>query len=304
MPMTIPATRLHGNRGRKGVPPIEDVIGWCFKRRLSATRRPHEVRCECVQPEHSPDRHPSLRIDTDRQLAYCDVCAWGGDVFTFIRFWLRCSFLEAARWIDEHRASIPPAIVVAAPKVPIVRSTRHPHRMRGVSTVYCYLDANGRLLYQKLRTADKRFFYRRPRTNGGWTWGLGDIRPVLYRLPLLTGRAFVLVVEGEKDADAAWDHKLPATTNPEGAGNHKWQERYTRQLLRAGVERIYVVPDNDDVGRLHARQIVASCQNAGLPAWLVPLPGVPLHGDLSDYLADGHSRHDVLRLLKEARRAA
>jgi DNA primase len=156
------------------------------------------------------------------------------------------------------------------------------------------------LLFQKLRTPDKQFFYRH-RENGRWVSGRGVSQPVLYRYPELSGRAFVLVVEGEKDVDAAWVHDLPATTNPEGAGNGKWKCQYTRQLISRGVRRVYAIPDNDDVGRLHAQQVVARCQEAGLHAWLVPLPGVPPHGDLSDYFAAGHTRADVLRLIKHSR---
>src|SRR5215471_8310102 len=47
---------------------------------------------------HSPchnDRHPSLRINADKQLWYCDPCATGGDIIRFIQIAERVSFKEA-----------------------------------------------------------------------------------------------------------------------------------------------------------------------------------------------------------------
>jgi DNA primase len=281
---------------------IQDAIAFCFGRTLHATVRKHEPRCRCVSPNHVPDRNPSLRVHAAKQVCYCDACGWGGDVFAVIRAWRRCSFVDAVRWLDEHADDIPPTRIRSS----AVQGTPREHAasvVRGPSAVYAYFDADWTLLYEKVRTPDKRFFYRRPTNAGGWVWGLGSVRPVLYRLPSLTGLPFVLVVEGEKDVDAAWEHELPATTNPEGAGNGKWKLRYTKQLRATGVRRVYVVPDNDAVGRLHAGLVVSSCRAAGLRAWRVTLPGVPAHGDLSDYFAQGHSRRDVFALMRRAKAA-
>lgn len=279
---------------------IQDAIAFCFGRTLHATARKQEPRCRCIAPDHLPDRHPSLRLDTTKQVCYCDACGWGGDVFAVIRAWRRCSFVEAVQWLDEHADAIPPTRVRAATAALTTRE-RGATVVHGPSAVYSYFDADWTLLYEKVRTPDKRFFYRRPTDAGGWAWGLGSVRPVLYRLPSLRGLPFVLIVEGEKDADAAWEHELPATTNPEGAGNGKWKPRYTQQLRAAGIRRVYVVPDNDAVGRLHAGLIVVSCRAAGLRAWRVALPGVPAHGDLSDFFAQGHGRRDVFALLRLAK---
>jgi putative DNA primase/helicase len=48
-----------------------------------------------------------------------------------------------------------------------------------VVATYDYRDASGKLLFQVCRTADKRFFQRRPDGKGGWVNGLGDVKPVL-----------------------------------------------------------------------------------------------------------------------------
>ncbi len=284
---------------------VEDVIASLFGRALFSTGRPSELRCQCWRPEHAPDTKPSCRIDTDKQVFFCDVCGSGGDVFTAIRERYDYSFRQAVQWLAEHRWSVrlarprplPPALRPARPG-------RSPLGSKTAGDVYPYYDLQWRLLFEKIRTPDKRFFYRRYDRDGHKLWGLGSVEPVLYQWPALVGLPYVLVVEGEKDVAAAWDRYLPATTNPEGAGNGKWKRRYTHHLAAAGIERVYVIPDNDDVGRLHADQIVASCRDAGLRAWVVRLPGAPPHGDVSDYFEAGHSRRDVLRLMRAARRTA
>jgi hypothetical protein len=282
---------------------IEDVIASLCGGPLYSTARSNELRCKCWRPEHAPDTRPSCRIDIDKQVFFCDVCGSGGDVFTVVRERDSSSFWQAVEWLAEHREMLrPPRILRLATAVrdrPRHRSPVH----RGGRDIYPYYDREWRLLFEKIRTPEKQFFYRRPGRNERKLWGLGGVQPVLYLLPALDGLPFVLIVEGEKDVEAAWDRYLPATTNPEGAGNGKWKERYTRQLVEAGIKRVYVIPDNDAVGHLHAEQIMASCRRAGLRAWMVPLSGVPLHGDLSDYLNAGHTRRDVFREMRKARRA-
>jgi hypothetical protein len=299
VPATIPrAARIGADALRHSVR-IEDVVA-ASGRTIAATSREHELRSSCLSPEHVPDRNPSLRIDTRKQVAYCDACGWGGDVFTVIRAWRRCSFTQAVAALASLRWTLRPArILPYDPRSAPERSTSS--RVRGQWAHYTYYDADWTLLYEKVRRPDKGFFYRRPLPNGEWVTGLGDVQPVLYRLPSLAGLPFVLVVEGEKDVDAAWANDLPATTNPEGAGNGKWKSRYSQSLASGGIERVYVIPDNDAVGRLHAGQIVASCRSARLRAWLLELPDLPPHGDLSDFFEMGNTRRDLLRLMKAVR---
>jgi putative DNA primase/helicase len=157
-------------------------------------------------------------------------------------------------------------------------------RHRHAVAHYDYRDESGTLLYQVVRFEPKDFRPRRPDGNGGWTWNLNDVRRVPYRLPDLAGRDSVLVVEGEKDAEAAAALGFAATCNVGGAG--KWRDDYTRQLVAAGVRRVWVVPDNDAPGRAHADSVVRSCRAAQIDARVVWLPDVPEKGDLSDYLKE------------------
>lgn len=157
---------------------------------------------------------------------------------------------------------------------------------------YDYHDADGNLLFQSLRYEPKDFKQRRPTEAGGWDYKLGDLQPVLYRLPELieavASEKRIYFVEGEKDADALIENGLCATTSPMGAG--KWREHYAPTLAGADV---VILPDNDDVGRKHAEQVAASLLAKGCTVRVVALPNLPPKGDVSDWLAAGGDFDDL-----------
>jgi len=164
--------------------------------------------------------------------------------------------------------------------------------------VYDYRDEKGRLLFQAVRFPGKDFKQRQPNGNGSWVWNLRGVRRVLYRLNELQGRKTVYAVEGEKDADRLWSLGIPATTSPGGAEN--WRDEYTEQLKAAGIERVVILPDNDEPGRRHAAQVSWACHQAGLEVKIVPLPGITDGGDVCDWLAAGGERKELERLAAEA----
>lgn len=124
--------------------------------------------------------------------------------------------------------------------------------------VYDYRDEQGEILFQVCRTAGKDFRQRRPDPThkSGWSWKLGDVRRVLYRLPRVIEAVAecreIYICEGEKDVHTLEGQGLVATCNPGGAGNGKWKPEYS-EVLRDAV--VVIVADNDQPGRAHARQI-------------------------------------------------
>lgn len=174
-----------------------------------------------------------------------------------------------------------------------------PRSKATIRETYPYQDEQGRLLYETVRLDPKDFRQRRPDGVGGWIWNLQDVRRVCYRLPDLLEKAAILVVEGEKDADAALAIGVPATTNVGGAG--KWSADYTTQLVQAHVQRVALLPDNDPPGRSHAHQVALSLSGAGIDVRIVGLPDLPDKGDLSDYLAT-HTKADLLALVRQTPR--
>ena len=108
-------------------------------------------------------------------------------------------------------------------------------------------------------------------------------------------RAPVLIVEGEKDADNLLAAGFAATTNSGGAG--KW----TADLNRYFEGRdIYILPDNDDVGADHARQVAAALQGVARSIRIINLPGLPPKGDVTDWLEAGGTANDLADLMRQA----
>lgn len=150
---------------------------------------------------------------------------------------------------------------------------------------YDYVDEDGELLYQAIRYAPKTFRARRPDGKGGWEWSISGVSRVLYRLPELLAadpHETVFVVEGEKDADRLASLGCVATTNIFGAG--KWRDEYSETLRGRSV---VILPDNDEVGRTHARQVAASLRDVAGSVKVVELPNLPNKGDVSDWLDAG-----------------
>ena len=179
---------------------------------------------------------------------------------------------------------------------------------------YNYTGEHGELLFQVVRYEPKHFQQRRP-YDGTWAWGvlagwyrqrpngewsrvrdnerldreldrqLEGVRRVLYRWPelLKTGPArVVFVVEGEKDVDRLWDLGLVATCSPLGAG--KWT-KVDVSVLHG--RRVIVLPDNNEPGREHADDVVASLDGKAMVIKILTLPGLPDGGDVCDWIDTG-----------------
>jgi hypothetical protein len=163
---------------------------------------------------------------------------------------------------------------------------------------YDYRDDNGVLLFQVVRFEPKDFAQRRPDGNGGWVWNLKGVRRALYRLPELLAAdpaAWVVVVEGEKDADRLAAAGLIATSNPGGAG--KWSSVYSGPFHN---KRVVVLRDNDPAGAKHRDDVTHDLLGKAAEVRIVELPGLPPKGDISDWLDDGHTVAELLSLVETA----
>lgn len=180
-------------------------------------------------------------------------------------------------------------------------------RERELVATYSYHDADGQLRYQKQRwryldNGEKTFSFRRPDPDrrGAWLSRMGDTPHVLYRLPeLLAGLAAgetAYLCEGEKDADRLAAQGLVATSNDDGAG--KWRASYTETLK--GASRVVLLEDNDEAGRKHTAVVGPQLLAAGIPVFVLRLPGLPEKGDVSDWLDAGHTLEQFLALAEAA----
>src|SRR5262249_6894644 len=123
-----------------------------------------------------------------------------------------------------------------------------------IAAIYPYRDADGKLLYEKVRLEPKFFYQRRPDPTapGGYRKNLDGVTPVPYRLPeLIDEREMpfdiptVLIVEGEKDAENAAEFGFAATTTNSGGANN-WHEKLNPYF--EGFD-VILIPDNDTPGR-------------------------------------------------------
>ena len=109
----------------------------------------------------------------------------------------------------------------------------------------------------------------------------------------------IWICEGEKDADNVAAHDLVATSNPEGAG--KWTDELNKWFL--GKQRVNILEDNDDAGRAPALKVAAAIHGVGVPdVRIISFPELPEHDDVSDWLAQGHTKDELLARAKAARR--
>lgn len=166
------------------------------------------------------------------------------------------------------------------------------------AAVYQYRDLDGKVRYEVVRYNEpkKKFLQRQP-SPGGPLWHLKGIKKLPYRLPELRGHLTVYIVEGEKDADTLWRIGLPATTNSGGGGKSKWSNAESEMLVALGVIKVIILPDNDDTGRQHAEDVAAQMKAHRISWTIVALPELSLHGDVSDWIAAGHTRVDLEHLV-------
>jgi hypothetical protein len=216
-------------------------------------------------PAHD-DRHASLAIGEGkdgRALLFCHGGCDLADVLRALGLTARDLFIGPPARIDER-------------------------------TFYDYRDEGGELLFQVVRTptpSGKTFHQRRPDGRDGWIWDIEGVRHVLYRLPELLAAdpsETVYVVEGEKDVETLRASGLVATTNPGGA--LKWRPEYSAALRS---RHVVILPDHDDVGRQHGVDVAKALAGVAGSVRVVDLPGLPEHGDVTDWLAAGHTIDDL-----------
>lgn len=250
--------------------------------------------CSC--PSHE-DSNPSLKIAEGERGAVltCHAGCSTEDIVTTLGLKMRDLFA------DEPAPDGP---ITRAPK-PQPNPVSQPKGQSGkvysgqqdwnITASYDYRDVDGTLLYQVIRKEPKQFLQRRPDGAGGWIYKVAkQVKRVPYRLPELLATENVFVVEGEKDADRLWAMDVPATCNAGGAG--KWGASESKALAAACVQRVIIIPDNDDAGHKHAQDVAAKCKKAGLAVSVVDLPDAIHHGDVSDWLNAGGTREGLLSL--------
>jgi putative DNA primase/helicase len=235
------------------------------------------------------DRLPSAKPTRDGWMARCPAhedhspslsVAEGDDGRALLKCFAGCSVTAIAEGLGLRVADLMPAAD---------RLTE-----RRLVATYRYEDEARTHLYDALRYEPKDFNQRA----ADGSWSLKGVRRVVYRLPLLAGQEALFVPEGEKDCGRLVSLGLSATCNSGGAG--KWTADHAAQLVRMGVKRVCVLPDNDEAGRAHAVDVARTCHAARLEVRVLELPNLPPKGDVSDWLQAGGTKADLVALAKAA----
>jgi RecA-family ATPase len=238
-------------------------------------------------PGHSPhDRSLSVKLDADAPGGFL-VHSFAGDDPIVCRDHVRkLGGLQEFKPNGRHR---PSSEEMAQLLRAAVLSQKQEKRQRYLVATYRYLDADAALQYEVLRYEPKTFRQRRPDGNGGWIWNLDGVHRVPYRLGDLIKYPFgtAFVCEGEKDANCLGERDLCATTVASG----KWEG--INLNVFAGRD-VMVLEDNDDAGRVKALDAAARLHSVAATVRIVRLPGLPEHGDVSDWLDAGHSTDDLV----------
>lgn len=163
---------------------------------------------------------------------------------------------------------------------------------RRIVETYPYTDEGGKVLFEVVRYHPKGFNQRRPDGNGGWIYNKQGVRTLLYQLPKVMLAQQIFVVEGEKDVHTLEKWGFTATTNPQGA--EKWRPEHSRFL--SGKE-VVILPDNDEEGLKHAKQVFDSLTGLVTSVCILELPDLPPKGDISDWVHAGHTREEFTNLV-------
>lgn len=259
------------------------------------------------------DHSPSLVVFTGgdgEQRFRCYGCEAKGDAIEWVRRLEGLDFVAAVERLEGVLGTTPVATARAraahalhdtAPSCADAIRARL-RRMGGKQVGrWQYLDAEGALVGGCLRfdppegrkRKEIRYFWRH---GAKWSEQVRRDAP-LYGLPEILAAdpaTPILVVEGEKTADAARRCGFIATTSPYGAGkgdHADWSPLRDRVVLLS--------PDNDDAGERHVADVSERCRAAGArdvrvvrlaDSW----PEMPPKGDLADLL-DHRGDPDAVR---------
>jgi AAA domain/CHC2 zinc finger/Toprim-like len=249
--------------------------------------RKHGVEQLYRCPRHD-DKHPSLSINTSKDVFLCGPCGVHGTAWQLAAFangFAPSDKPNVLNWLVEHG--------LLPGNDPGGNYRKEPNRngngnlaAKGTSSIvetYPYRDEGAELLFEVVRFEPKDFRQRKPDGKGGWVWSLNGTRRVLYRLPEVLKATAVYIVEGEKDVHSLEALGLTATCNPCGAG--KWRPEFAEFFRRD--QRVVIIPDNDEPGHKHARQVAQFLLGRVQSLKIMEMPGLPEKGDVSDWLAAG-----------------
>lgn len=300
--------------------PIDDVVG----RYIELRRRGGELLGLC--PFHM-DKSPSFSVVPRKQKAFCNACAWHGDVIDFVAAFEGIDLAAAARKLDDRNLpserpaprELPPdeaeewqAILPAPPHAPEYdpAKTYNPRRGKVVNwksaLTRCdtYRDAAGAVLGHVVRMeidgsklTPTVVYARHQDGREAWVSGRFPSPRPLQGLDALAARpdAAVLVVSGEKCREAA--HRaltgFVAVTWPGGDGavlKADWSALAGR--------RVTLWPDNDPSGIQAMEALAAALYSHATEVRFIWPSDKPKGWDIADAVDDGMDKAAIIEWVK------
>ncbi len=190
---------------------------------------------------------------------------------------------DVGQWL-----AVPPSVVPLPPSRAIIHDELGPHTGK-----WDYRSANGALLACVYRYDTPEGKQYRPWDVVSRQMRMPDPRP-LYHLPTVAKADTVVLVEGEKCADALLSLGIVATTAMGGAATALDKTDWSPL---AG-KRVILWPDHDEAGARYADRVAPKLQAIGAEVRRVAIPaGKPRKWDAADAVAEGA---DVRALLAGA----
>ena len=219
--------------------------------------KPYGKGFKCLCPCHN-DNDPSLHIDESEDGKILVHCFAGCDSTTV--------FNEI-----KNRGLLPD----------LPKKTKESNSKKEICR-YQYINADGELLFEKIRFEPKGFLIVNPNGQGD-----GGNKGCLYNaqyLINLSGKT-VYIVEGEKDVDTLTKLGLLACTSG-GASN--WPNK-NNHLFKDAIVRI--IPDNDDPGMEYAKKVRESLEPCVKSIKVMFIPDQ--YKDVSDWVCSGATKEDI-----------
>jgi hypothetical protein len=198
----------------------------------------------------------------------------------------------AQQWLGD-RLALTPKMTLGTDKAG--RAERLEREGYSLVKAYPYIDpATGKARHTVERwehpEKGKEFVQR-----AGSRYSLKGIETLLYRLPDWIKSPYVILCEGEKDADTVADAlKMKATTNPAGAG--RWEPHYNQWL--AGKD-VAIMVDNDDAGRARLAHLLWELKNVANNLKAIHFDDLPEKSDVTDCVA-AHGANATIERIRAA----
>jgi hypothetical protein len=163
---------------------------------------------------------------------------------------------------------------------------------------YVVRDASGALVAIHCRQDGpdgKRMWWEQP----DGTLGLGGLSTTdlpLFRIDQLSSSATVVLVEGEKAAEALLAIGVEAVGTVTGASGTPG----ATPLAELTGRRVYLWPDNDNVGQKDMQRIGSALVGIAAAVSIIAWSDAAEHGDAADFLTAGGTREDVELLVAAA----